>query len=130
MELDEIREKLRKEKEQAYLRELEYWKTRKPFQDVNDIPDIPIVKKEDYQNIIIPNIIRCGGIPKSELKPHTVYIGGCRNSSEAEWTGSEFIYCRHKWGTEYIDDVQHFEDGADNEEDVFVPIKEKIKESN
>lgn len=104
---------------------LDYWKTRDVFKDADDVPDVPVVARQDYVDVIIPNIIRCGGIPKSELRPHTVYIGGCRNSSEAEWTGTEFMYCRHKWGTEYIDDVQHFEDGADNEYDVFIPIKIK-----
>lgn len=102
---------------------LEYWKTRKPFKNEDDIPDIPKVKKEDYDNIIIPNIIRCGGIPKSQLKSHIIYIGSCRNTNEAEWTGKNFIYCRHKWGTEYIDEVNHFED--DNGYDLFVPIKMK-----
>lgn len=63
---------------------IEYWKTREPFKDEDDIPDIPEVSKEDYVKIIIPNIIRCGGIPKSQLKPHTVYIGSCRNTTEAE----------------------------------------------
>ena len=42
---------------------LELWKTREPFVDEDDIPDIPVVNKEDYDNVIIPNIIRCGGIP-------------------------------------------------------------------
>ena len=102
---------------------IEYWETREPFKDEEDIPDIPFVSQDIYQKYIIPNIIRCGGIPKAQLKPHTVYIGSCRNSSEAEWTGEKFIYCRHKLGTEFIDDVNHFED--DNGYDLFVPIKEK-----
>lgn len=111
--------------EERYKDILEYWKTREPFKNEDDIPDIPIVKKEDYEKVIIPNIIRCGGIPKSQLKSHTTYIGSCRNTTEAEWTGKNFIYCRHKWGTEYIDDVNHFED--DDGYDLFIPIKEKIK---
>lgn len=102
-----------------------YFNNLEPFKSTDDIPDIPITSPEIYKDIIVPNIIRCGGIPKSELKSHTVYLGGCRNSSEAEWDGEKFIYCRHKWGTEYIDDVQHFEDGIDNTEDVFIPIKIK-----
>ena len=96
----------------------------KPFKCVDDIPDIPIVPKDIYKDIIIPNIIRCGGIPKAQLKPHTRYLGNCRNATEAEWTGERFLYCRHKFGTEFIDDVDHFEDGAETEADVFVPIKE------
>lgn len=102
---------------------LEYWKTREPFADEDNIPEIPVVSKEDYDSIIIPNIIRCGGIPKSQLIPHTVYIGSCRNTTKAEWTGEKFIYCRHKFGYEYIDEVNHFED--DDGYDLFIPIKIK-----
>lgn len=102
---------------------INYWNTLKPFKDEDDIPDIPIVDKKTYKDIIIPNIIRCGGIPKSQLKPHTVYIGSCRNTTEAEWTGEKFIYCRLKFGYEYIDEVNHFED--DDGYDLFVPIKIK-----
>lgn len=102
---------------------LKYWATRSPFKNEDDISEIPFVSPEEYKNTIIPNIIRCGGIPKSQLIPHTVYIGSCRNTTEAEWTGKKFIYCRHKFGYEYIDEVNHFED--DNGHDLFIPIKIK-----
>ena len=101
---------------------LEYWKNLPPFEDENSIPDIPIIDKEDYINIIIPNIIRCGGIPKSELVVGKTYIGSCRNTTKAVWNGEEFEYKRYKFGTYFDDAVNHFED--DDGYDLFVPIKE------
>lgn len=102
---------------------IELWKTRKPFADYDDIPDIPVVSKEDYDNIIIPNIIRCGGIPKSELVIGKTYIGGSRNASEAIWNGKTFTYKRHKFGYTFLEDINHFED--DDGYDLFIPIKIK-----
>ena len=102
---------------------LELWKTRKPFVDEDDIPDIPVVNKEDYDNVIIPNIIRCGGIPKSELVIGKTYVGSCRNASEAVWNGNTFTYKRYKFGETFYDDINHFED--DDGYDLFVPIKLK-----
>lgn len=103
---------------------LEYWKTRKPFINEDHIPDIPYVNKEDYDNIIIPNIIRCGGIPKSELVIGKTYIGSCRNASEATWNGEKFEYKRYKFGAWQDATINHFED--DNGYDLFIPIKIKI----
>lgn len=102
---------------------IEYWKTLEPFKDEDDIPDIPVVSQEIYHEYIIPNIIRCGGIPKYQLKPHTVYIGSSRSTTEAEWNGEKFIYTRHKLSGIYTEIINHFED--DDGYDLFIPIKEK-----
>ena len=123
MDIEEVKENLRKEKEQRYQNTLEYWKNRKPFKNEDDIPPIPIVKKEDYDNIIIPNIIRCGGIPKDKLTVGKTYIGDCRNANEATWNGKRFTYMRTKFGNTYEENINHFQD--DDGYDVFVPIKEK-----
>ena len=125
MDIEKIKVKLRKEKEERYNNILEYWKNRKPFKDEDDIPPIPIVQPKDYQDIIIPNIIRCGGIPKDELIVGETYIGDCRNASEAVWNGDRFTYMRTKFGTTYPEDINHFQD--DDGYDVFVPIKLKNK---
>ena len=109
--------------EERYKDILEYWKTREPFKNEDDIPDIPKVKKEDYDSIIIPNIIRCGGIPKSELVIGKTYIGGCRNASEAIWNGKTFTYKRYKFGDTLCENINHFED--DDGYDLFIPIKLK-----
>lgn len=125
MDLQKIKDKLQKEKEERYNNTLEYWKNRKPFRNEDDIPSVPIVKKKDYDNIIIPNIIRCGGIPKDKLVIGETYIGACRNASEAVWNGEKFTYMRTKFGTTYPEDINHFQD--DDGYDVFVPIKIKEK---
>jgi len=110
-------------------RELMHPKNWQPFTDVNLIPDVPVYPKEEYISEVIPHIVRCGGIPKDQLKDGVVYIGSCRNSSEGVWdaANNEFKIRRYKWGMWQDDTVQHFEDGADNEYDVFIPIKEKDK---
>lgn len=108
---------------ERYNEVLEYWKNRVPFTDEDDIPSIPIVKDDDYRRIIIPNIIRCGGIPKEKLVNGETYIGSCRNASEAVWNGEKFTYLRTKFGTTYTECINHFED--DDGYDVFVPIRIK-----
>ena len=120
-DLEKIKEKLLQEKEKKYKGILEYWENRKPFKNEDDIPDVPIVKEEDYKGVIIPNIIRCGGIPKKELIINKMYLGSCRNTDRAEWNGKTFEYVRIKFGTNYIEEINHFED--DDGYDVFIPIK-------
>lgn len=121
--ISKIKEKLQMEKEKRYDTILEYWAKRAPFKDENDIPPIPIVSKNDYDNIIVPNIIRCGGIPKDQLVVGETYIGDCRNANEAVWDGKIFTYMRTKLGHTYPEAINHFQD--DDGYDVFVPIKIK-----
>ena len=123
MNIEQIKQKILKEKEERYNNILEYWKTRNPFKDEDDIGSIPIVSEQDYNNIIIPNIIRCGGIPKDKLIIGKTYIGDCRNAIEAIWDGKVFKYMRTKFGLTYEEEINHFED--DDGYDVFVPIKIK-----
>lgn len=110
----EKEEWVKKQKEKKYNDVLEYWKNRKP--------SIPIVKPKDYENIIIPNIIRCGGIQKDKLETGKTYVGKCRNASKAVWLGNEFVYMRYKFGYTYPEKINHFQD--DDGYDVFVPLKE------
>ena len=123
METQEVKDKLKKEKEERYNTVLNYWKERKPFRDEDDIPPIPIVLPKDYEEIIVPNIIRCGGIPKDKLIVGKTYIGDCRNAREAVWDGEKFTYMRTKFGSTYPEKINHFED--DNGFDLFVPLKIK-----
>ena len=123
MDIEKIKKKLLKDEEGRYNHILEFWKKLEPFKNEDHIPPIPVVNKEDYDNIIVPNIIRCGGIPKEELIVGETYIGDCRNASEAVWNGERFTYMRTKFGTTYPEDINHFQD--DNGYDVFVPIKLK-----
>ena len=121
--LERIKAKLRAKRENAYQDMLDYWKNRQPFRDENDIPDLPQINKDDYEKIIVPNVIRCGGIPKDKLEIGKTYVGSCRNASEAVWGGEHFTYMRTKFGCTYPEEINHFED--DNGSDLFVPIKEK-----
>ena len=122
-EFEKLKEKVKQEKERRKMAVFEYWKNRVPFLDEDDIPSIPKVDKEKYEEIIIPNIIRCGGIPKKDLLVGKTYIGSCRNASEATWDGEKFTYMRTKFGYTYPEKINHFQD--DDGYDVFVPIKLK-----
>ena len=123
METQEVKDKLKKEKEERYNTVLNHWKERKPFRDEDDIPPIPIVLPKDYEEIIVPNIIRCGGIPKDKLIVGKTYIGDCRNAREAVWNGEKFTYMRTKFGSTYPETINHFQN--DDGYDLFVPLKIK-----
>ena len=123
METQEVKDKLKKEKEERYNTVFNHWKERKPFRDEDDIPPIPIVLPKDYEEIIVPNIIRCGGIPKDKLIVGKTYIGDCRNAREAVWDGEKFTYMRTKFGSTYPETINHFQD--DDGYDLFVPLKIK-----
>lgn len=100
---------------------INYYKEMKPFNgNIDRIPDIPFVDEETYNNVIVPNLIRCGAISKNELIIGKTYIGKCRNASEAVWNGERFTYQRTKFGTTYPEDINHFQDDDGN--DLFVPI--------
>lgn len=128
MEIEELKKKRIKDRENRYAQILEVWKNMKPFKTEDDIPTPPIVKEEDYKNIIIPNLIRCGAIPKKDLEDGKTYIGSCRNASEAIWKGNHFTYIRRKFGMAYEEDINHFED--DDGHDLFIPIKIKEDGTN
>ena len=61
-------------------------------------------------------------IPKSELVVGETYPGYCRNAHRATWDGKVFNYTRYKFGSEFEEKINHYED--DYGMDVFVPIKE------
>ena len=100
---------------------IKQFETMEKFHDVDYIPSIPIVDQDTYNDIIIPNLIRCGAIPKKDLIIGKTYLGECRNADRAVWNGEVFIYQRTKFGYTYPEKINHFED--DNGFDLFVPIK-------
>ena len=63
-------------------------------------------------------------IPKSELIVGHTYCGHCRNASKATWNGKVFQYMRRKFGSEFLEEINHYEDDNNDGIDVFVPIKE------
>ena len=113
-------------RECRYKRQIEVWKNMNDKFTVDKldyIPEPPVVEPDDYVNVIIPALIRCGAIPKAQLEKDTTYIGSCRNASEAVWNGFQFEYVRYKFGSTFKEKINHFED--DNRCDLFVPIKKK-----
>lgn len=105
---------------------IEHWKNRKPFNLENpDLwPEVPnLWDIERYRKELIPEIIRCGGIPKKDLIPGETYLGSCRNTSKAVWDGEKFKYTRVKFGFTYEESIHHFEDDLGDGADVFMPVK-------
>ena len=47
MNIEQIKQKILKEKKERYNNILEYWKTRKSFKDENDIGSIAIISEQD-----------------------------------------------------------------------------------
>ena len=96
----------------------------KPFTNPDEIPDMPVVKNEGiYKELIVPNLIRLGAIPKKNLVVGKEYVGACRNAENATWNGNEFEYNRYKFGEWFKDTTNHFEDFTTY--DIFIPIREK-----
>lgn len=121
---DELARKPKPYTDEWYAEIKERFDNMKPFVCADNIPDIPIFKDYGkYKDIIVDNLVRCGAIPKNKLIVGKTYIGVCRNASEAEWNGEEFIYKRYKFGITHDDTIKHFED--EMYYDVFIPIKEK-----
>ena len=82
----------------------------------NDVKKIMnLIEDNGYQVYLVGGFVRDLIIGKE-------YLGSCRNSERAIWNGKCFEYERYKWGTTYIDEINHFED--DDGYDLFVPIKE------
>lgn len=124
---DNIIEKLKKQREERVSRIIEWMEEMEPFDvdNLDSIPEPPILEKELYDKYVIPNFIRCGAISKDKLIEGKTYLGTCRNASEAVWNGKEFVYKRHKFGYTYDEDINHFQDDDGSGYDVFVPIKIK-----
>ena len=101
---------------------IERFETMEPFNTIDDIPDIPIMEnKDDYQEIVVKNLIRCGAIPLDQLEIGARYEGTCRNASEAVWNGKQFEYKRYKFGDWMDARINHFQEDDGN--DLFVPIR-------
>lgn len=94
------------------------------FEYVDDIPQIPNIDVEFYTNIILPNLLRCGGIDKSKLVVNRMYKGSSKYAKKAMWNGNCFIYLYEKCGKRMLKNVSHFQDYAGD--DVFIPIEEII----
>ena len=106
---------------------IERFKNLEPFgDDPRCVPPIPVCDEEIYQKYVVPNLIRCGAIPKDQLEVGATYLGDCRNATEAVWDGEKFIYQRTKFGCTFNEKINHFQD--DDGYDVFTPIKKIEKD--
>lgn len=74
------------------------------------------VTKEWIQNVEENNIY----IMKKDLEIDSFYYGHCRNAILAKWNGKKFTYIRSKFGNEFPEDINHFED--DDGFDLFLPF--------
>lgn len=83
--------------------------------------EFPITHNEEDKKWYTDKFIELGAIPKDKLIVGREYFGHCRNSDRAIWKGEHFEYERYKFGSTYIDKINHFQD--DDGYDVFVPIK-------
>lgn len=86
-----------------------------------DVPQLNL-REDDYEKNIIPALIRCGSIPKSELKDGHYYYGNYRNSDIGMWMKDIFKIRRSKFGTWFEDECNHFEDNDGLA--LFVPLRE------
>lgn len=120
---NEMLKRAEKDRKERMERIKERWNNLKPFNDPNDIPQIPIVDEKEYKEFFVPKLIAAGAIPKDKLIDGQVYIGDHRNCTVAKWDAKEnvFKYNRHKFTMCYIDECNHFED--DDGFALFVPIK-------
>lgn len=117
MNKEEIKNKIKKEREE---KRKNAWINMMLFNDIDDVPNLPVVKKEEWANFYVPHLIRCGAIPKDKLEIGCYYKGACRNTDIAMWTGNKFQYERTKYGCKYNETINHFQD--DDGYDLFVPL--------
>ncbi len=88
-----------------------------PFEYPGDVPMLPSPLTPE----VIQKLNRKGAIQKKDLLIKGSYIGSCRNAVTATWDGTKFQYVREKFGTWFLEDINHYED--DNGYDLFIPIR-------
>ena len=126
--LETIANESAKRKEDEKIQENSRWDSLKTFVDSWDVPRLPVVDKETWDNFYVPRLITAGAIPKKDLKDGHYYFGNYRNSQFGQWDATEnrFHHWRSKHGSFFIDKCEHFEDHSNFA--VFVPIREVTKE--
>lgn len=82
-------------------------------------------KEVAFSNPVKPEELEAAyaaGMPRPEdLVDRAFYSGHCRNASESMWLAEHklFIYRRHKFGSQFLEDIHH--PAHDNGFDIFVP---------
>ena len=59
----------------------EYWNTLKPFVNAHDVPTLPRVEKQEWEEFYVPKLIQAGAIKKEDLIDGVWYYGDYRNST-------------------------------------------------
>lgn len=84
----------------------------KKFERAEDVIDLPKYDNiDDWRNEVVPELIKRGAIPKSELEDGVWYYGDFRNSYYGKWDAESetFGHWRNKFGWRW-DTCKHFED--------------------
>jgi hypothetical protein len=105
----------------------EVWDNLKPFKNRSDIPTLPVVDKNIWDEYYVPKLIGAGAIPKKDLVDGEYYIGDHRCTHIAKWNKELNLFEYWKW--EFFpmnDECNHFED--DDGFALFVPIGIGTKE--
>ncbi len=124
-----LQEKTKRHKTKAELKEI--YDNMQHFTKSNDgeyyLKPLPVCSTDEdikfYYDVIVPNYIRCGAIPKKDLIIGKTYIGSGRGVYEAKWDGEYFTYERVKFGYTYDDKMKDFEDEPYYA--AFIPIEIK-----
>ena len=117
-----------KKAEEKKFNRKEHFRNLKPFETIHDIPNLPVVDKEEWDNFYVPILIEKGAIPKADLKDGNWYIGDHRRCKIAKWNETKncFEYIRTKFNAVFWDKCNHFQD--DDGFALFVPIREANQE--
>jgi hypothetical protein len=101
----------------------DYWNNLKPFVKAEDIPDIPRVTRQEYEDFYMPRLIELGAIPKNQLRDGVWYYGNYRNARLGKWNDKTNKFDHYRYKFHYMHDTcNHFED--DDGYALFVPIRE------
>lgn len=88
------------------------------IKEKNIISKIPESYSNEWYNVAIK--YNCF-IDNNHLEKGSFYRGECRNSNVAYWNGIKFLYIRTKFGSEFIEEINHPKD--DNGFDLFIPYQ-------
>lgn len=111
------------QRKQELVKFWENYQRKSNFETEDDIPSLPAWSEGDMKQYVWPKLIQYGAIPIDQLIVGHKYLGCCRNAHEAIWKeNNKFEYLRYKFGCEFPEEINHFQD--DNGYDLFVPIKD------
>jgi len=118
----EIKEKAQADFKKRKIALREYWDNLKPFNKADDVPTLPRVETDEWQEFYVPKLIHAGAVPKDMLVDGVWYYGEYRNSNFGKWdaVNQKFGLWRHKFGWMW-DTCNHFQD--DNGYALFVPLR-------